>query len=152
MCTSNPVRSVRGSQVTGLPCWSSHTFLVGQGILILISILQDATALSPLINSMSLSSPLALQQVQYFLYSSRLHLLCQRPHTQVWNPYWFLSLDMSKQVFSACTLTELTAVHFSSQNYTPVLFLRIQFCFSIAQFENSNCIINWNVSSSNLTS
>ena len=28
-----------------------------------------------------------------------LHVLCQRPHTQVWNSYSVLSLDMSKQVF-----------------------------------------------------
>ena len=57
-----------------------------------------------------------------------------------------------KTSFSACASTELTAVHFSSWNHTPVLFLRIHFCFSIAQFENSNCIINWNVSRSNLAS
>ena len=59
MHAPNPVRSVRGflqikpfssSMFTGLPCWSSH--LPGQGILILTSIHQDATALSPLINSM----------------------------------------------------------------------------------------------------
>ena len=30
-----------------------------------------------------------------------------------------------KMSFSACTLTELTTVHFSSWNHTPVLFLRI---------------------------
>ena len=57
-----------------------------------------------------------------------------------------------KTSLSACTLTELTAVHFLSWNHTPVLFLRIQFCFSNTQFENSNCIIDWNVSSSNSTS
>ena len=56
---------------TGLPCWS-HTFPVGQGILVLISVLQDATALSPLINSMSLSSPLALQWVQSTCYAKGL--------------------------------------------------------------------------------
>ena len=57
-----------------------------------------------------------------------------------------------KTSFSACTSTDLNEVHFSSWNCTPVLFPRIQFCFSITQFENSNCIIDWNVSSSNLTS
>ena len=57
-----------------------------------------------------------------------------------------------KTSFSACTSTESTAVHFSSQNHTPVLFPRIQFCFLITQLDNSNCIINWNVSTSNSTS
>ena len=47
-------------------------------------------------------------------------------------------LGYVKTSFSTCTLTELTAAHFSSWNCTPVLFPRIQFCFSIAQFENSN--------------
>ena len=56
-----------------------------------------------------------------------------------------------KTSFSACTSTELTAVHFLPWNCTPVLFPRIQFCFSIAQLENLNCIINWNISTSNLT-
>ena len=48
---------------------------------------------------------------------------------EVWNPYSFLSSDTSKQVFPACTSSELTTVHFSSWNCTPVLFPRIQFCF-----------------------
>ena len=61
-------------------------------------------------------------------------------------------LGYAKTSFSACTSTELTTVHFSSWNHTPVLFPRIQFCFSITQFKNSNYIIDWNVSSSNLTS
>ena len=63
-----------------------------------------------------------------------------------------LILGYVKTSFSAHTLTELTAVHFSSWNCTPVLFPRIQSCFSIAQLENPNCIIDWNISTSNLTS
>ena len=106
MHAPNPVRSIIGflpiepsssSMFTGLPCWSSH--LPVQGILILISIHQDATGLSPLINSVSLSLPPASQWVQYFSYLSMLHLLHQRPCTWVWNPYSFLSSDTSKQVF-----------------------------------------------------
>ena len=106
MCTSNPVRSVRGFlpiipskfiNVHRLPCWSSH--LSGQGILILTIIHQHATALSPLIKIVSLSLPPVLQWIWYFSYLSMLHLLCWRPHTWVWNPYLPQSLDMSKQVF-----------------------------------------------------
>ena len=51
-----------------------------------------------------------------------------------------------KTSFPACTLTELTEVHFLSWNCTPVLFPRIQFCFLITQLNNLNCIINWNIS------
>ena len=57
-----------------------------------------------------------------------------------------------KTSLSACTVTELTSVHFSSWNCTPVLFPRIQSYFSIAQLENLNCIIDWNISISNSTS
>ena len=60
-------------------------------------------------------------------------------------------LGYVKTSFPACTLTELTAVHFSSWNCTPVLFPRIQFCFLIAQLNNLNCIINWNISNSSST-
>ena len=57
-----------------------------------------------------------------------------------------------KTTFSACTLTDLTTVHFLPQNCTPVLFPIIQSCFSITQLKNLNCIIDWNVSISNSTS
>ena len=136
---------------TGLPCWSSHlssrsgytcTHQHSPGCHCPVTSNQQCEPL--LTFSLAMSTiffilkyiPLAMPKVSYPSMESILIPI----------------LRYIKTSFSACTLTELTAVHFSSWNRTPVLFLRIQFCFSIAQFENSNCIINWNVSSSNLTS
>ena len=129
---------------TGLSCWSSH-LPAGQGILILISIHQDATALSPL-----LTFSLTTSTIFFILeYTPLVMLKAQYPSMEsVLIPI----LGYVKKSFSAHTLTELIAVHFSSWNCTPVPFPRIQYYFSITQLKNPNCIINWNVSTSNSTS
>ena len=136
---------------TGLPCWSSHlssrsgythTHQHSPGCHCPVTSNQQCEPL--LTFSLAMSTiffvleyiPLAMPKVSYLSMESILIPI----------------LRYIKTSFSACTSTELTTVHFSSWNHTPVLFLRIQFCFSIAQFENSNCIIDWNISSSTLTS
>ena len=136
---------------TGLPCWSSHlssrsgythTHQSSPGCHCPATSNQQHEPL--LTFSLAMSTiffileyvPLAMPKVSYLSVESILVPI----------------LRYIKTSFSACTSTELTAVHFSSWNCTPLLFPRIQSCFSIAQFENSSCIINCNISSSNLTS
>ena len=46
---------------------------------------------------------------------------------------------------SACTLTELAAVHYLSWDCTLVLLPLIQSCLRIAQIRNPYCIMDWNV-------
>ena len=136
---------------TGLPCWSSHlssrsgythTHQCSPGCHCPVTSNQQCEPLLTFSLAMSTIffilkyAPLAMPKASYLSMESILIPI----------------LRYIKTSFSACTLTELTAVHFLSWNCTPVLFPRIQFCFSIAQFENSNCIIDWNVSSSNSTS
>ena len=137
--------------LTGLPCWSSHlssrsgftrTHQHSPGCHCPVTSNQQHEPL--LTFSLTMSTiffileyiPLAMPKASYPSMKSILIPI----------------LGYVKTSFSACASTEFTTVHFSSQNHTPVLFPRIQFWFSITQFENSNCIINWNISSSNLTS
>ena len=136
---------------TGLPCWSSHlscrsgytrTHQHSPGCHCPVTSNQQREPL--LIFSLATSTlffileyaPLAMPKA---LYPSMESILIP-------------ILRYIKTSFSACTLTELTAVHFSSRNCTPVLFSRIQSCFLITQLNNLTYIINWNVSNSSSTS
>ena len=136
---------------TGLPCWSSHlssrsgyihTHQHSPGCHCPVTSIQQHEPLLTFSLAMSTMffilkyTPLAMPMASYQSMESILIPIFRYVKTS----------------FSACILTELTTVHFLSCNHTPVLFPRIQFCFSIAQFDNSNCIINCNVSSSNSTS
>ena len=138
---------------TGLPCWSSHlscrsgythTHQHSPGCHCPITsnqqcdpLLTFSLAVSTLLFILEYA-PLAMPKASYLSMESILVPI----------------LRYVKTSFSACTLTELTAVHFLSQNCTPVLFPRIQFCFLITQLNNLNCIIDWNISnlSSTMTS
>ena len=137
---------------TDLPCWSSHlssrsgytcTHQHSPGCHCPVTSNQQCEPL--LTFSLAMSTileyvPLAMPKVSYPSMESVLIPI----------------LRYIKTSFSACTLTELTTVHFLSWNHTPVLFPRIQFCFSITQFKNSvsiiDWIIDWNFSSSSSTS
>ena len=136
---------------TDLPCWSSHlssrsgytpTHQHSPGCHCPVTSIQQCEPLLTFSLAMSMIffilkyAPLAMPKASYMSMESVLIAI----------------LGYVKTNFSACTSTELTAVHFSSWNCTPVLFPRIQSCFSITQLKNLNCIISWNISTSNLTS
>ena len=136
---------------TGLPCWSSHlssrsgythNCQHSPGCHCPVTSNQQCEPLLTFSLAMSTIfsllkyTPLAMPKASYLSMESILVPI----------------LRYVKTSFSVCTSTELITVHFLSWNCTPVLFPRIQFCFSITQFKNSNCIIDWNVSSSNSTS
>ena len=135
----------------GLPCWSSHlscrsgythTHQCSPGYHCPVTsnqqhepLLTFSLAVSMLLFILEYT-PLAMPKASYLSMESILVPI----------------LGYAKTSFPACTLTELTTVHFSSWNCTPVLFPRIQFCFLITQLNNLNCIINWNISNSTSTS
>ena len=129
---------------TGLPCWSSHlscrsgytcTHQHSPGCHCPVTSTQQCEPLLTFSLAMSTLffilkyAPLAMPKASYPSMESILIPI----------------LGYVKTSFPACT------VHFLSQNCTPVLFPRIQFCFLISQLNNLNCIIDWNISNSSST-
>ena len=136
---------------TGLPCWSSHLFSRSG----YTHTHQHSPGCHCPVTSNQQHEPLltfSLAMSTIFFILKYAPLAMPKASYPGMESVLIPILGYMKTSFSACTSTELTAVHFSSWNHTPVLFPGIQFCFSITQFKNSNCIINWNISSSNSTS